>query len=73
MTRRTTDDSRDADEGSPLARVRRAKTEQVRDGPTRRVDGGAVAVGLVVAFGSQLVAAFALLLVGTGAGVVGSD
>jgi hypothetical protein len=47
---------------SPLGRVRRAKTEQSKEPPASRIDGGALAVGLVVALGAQVVAALALLL-----------
>ncbi|WP_227374459.1 hypothetical protein [Haladaptatus halobius] len=49
------------DDDSPLARVRRAKS---RRSIPRRVDGGAVAVGMLVALGAHLVPA-AFLLLGT--------
>ena len=59
-----TDESRetDADDDTPLARVRRAKTAQAASESARRVDGGAVAVGLVVALGAKLATAFIFLL-----------
>ncbi|WP_227353665.1 hypothetical protein [Haladaptatus salinisoli] len=47
------------DDDSPLARVRRAKSG--RPVP-RRVDGGAIAVGMLVALGAHLVPAALLLL-----------
>lgn len=58
------DESRrtDGDESAPLARVRRAKARQVDGSSSRRVDGGAVAVGLVPALGAKLAAALATLL-----------
>jgi len=59
-----TDESRgtDADDDAPLARVRRAKAAQAASETARRVDGGAVAVGLVVALGAKLATAFIFLL-----------
>lgn len=42
----------------PLSRVRRAKSRQ---SPPARVDGGAVAVGMVVILGAHLIPAFFLL------------
>ncbi|WP_327052256.1 hypothetical protein [Halomicrococcus gelatinilyticus] len=57
-----TDESCGADDDAPLARVRRAKAAEVADEPSRGVDGGAVAVGLVVALGAKLAAGLVTLL-----------
>ncbi|WP_458188093.1 hypothetical protein [Haladaptatus sp. NG-WS-4] len=51
------------DDDPPLSRVRRAKSHQ---SATRRVDGGAVAVGMVVALGAHLVPASLSLLDSSG-------
>ncbi len=48
-----------SDDDRPLSRVRRAKSRQ---SPTTGVDGGAVAVGMVVVLGAHLVPALLLLL-----------
>lgn len=49
----------DGDGDAPLARVRRAKS---RKSPSSRIDGGAIAVGMVVALGAHLAPALLVLL-----------
>lgn len=52
-----TEDPADAEDDAPLSRVRRAKTERATRPPTRGLDAGAVAVGLVPALGAKLATA----------------